>query len=84
MPRIRSTSPPKSAWPGVSMMLMRVSPASPDQGVHGAFDGRLVRPEGAGLGEKLVDQGGLAVVDVGDDGDIAKLHDVLICGSARL
>jgi len=36
------------------------------------------------LGEKLVDQGGLAVVDVGDDGDVAKLHDVLICGSARL
>ena len=40
--------------------------------------------EGAGLGEELVDQGGLAVVDVGDDGDVAKLHDVLICGSARL
>ncbi len=29
MPRMRSTSPPKSAWPGVSMMLMRVSPALP-------------------------------------------------------
>ena len=29
MPRIRSTSPPKSACPGVSMMLMRVSPAAP-------------------------------------------------------
>ncbi len=31
MPRMRSTSPPKSAWPGVSMMLTRVSPASPAQ-----------------------------------------------------
>src|SRR5579862_5554313 len=43
MPRIRSTSPPKSAWPGVSMMLMRVSPASPCQSteVHLA---RMVMP----------------------------------------
>ncbi len=29
MPRMRSTSPPKSACPGVSMMLIRVSPAAP-------------------------------------------------------
>ena len=53
-------------------------------GVHGAFDGRLVRPEGTGLGEELIDQGRLPVVDVGDDSDIAKLHDDLICGGGRL
>src|SRR5699024_5335828 len=29
--------------------------------------------EGAGLPEHRVDQGGLAVVDVGDDGDVAKI-----------
>ena len=31
--------------------------------------------EGAGLLEELVDQRGLAVVDVGDDGDVAELLD---------
>ena len=31
----------------------------------------LVRGEGAGLAQKLVDQGGFAVVNVGDDGDVA-------------
>ena len=30
-------------------------------------------PEGAGLAEHGVDQGGLAVVDVGHDGDIAEI-----------
>ena len=93
MPRMRSTSPPKSAWPGVSMMLMRVSPASPCQSteVHLArmvmprsrswslesmarSTVRLVGAEGARLGEQLVDQGGLAVVDVGDDGDVSEVH----------
>jgi hypothetical protein len=43
-------------------------------GVHGALDRRLVGAEDAGLGEQLVDQGGLAVVDVGDDGDVAERH----------
>src|SRR5690606_2070263 len=31
----------------------------------------LVLAEGAGLAQQLVDEGGLAVVDVGDDGDVA-------------
>jgi hypothetical protein len=31
----------------------------------------LVLGERAGLVEELVDEGGLAVVDVGDDGDVA-------------
>ncbi len=93
MPRIRSTSPPKSAWPGVSMMLIRVSPASPCHSteVHLArmvmprsrswslesmarSTVRLVGAEHAGLGEQLVHQRGLAVVDVGDDGDVAQRH----------
>ncbi len=37
---------------------------------------RLVGSEDAGLGQELVHQGGLAVVDVGDDGDVAKVHSV--------
>ena len=41
-------------------------------GVHRAFLHALVLAEGAGLAEQLVDQRGLAVIDVGDDGDIAQ------------
>jgi hypothetical protein len=87
--RIRSTSPPKSAWPGVSTMLMRVPFHSTEVALA-----RMVIPrsrsrsllsiarsatawlvaEGARLLEQLVDQRGLAVVDVGDDGDIAQIH----------
>ena len=39
--------------------------------IHDALDDGLVGAEGAGLAEHGVDEGGLAVVDVGDDGDIA-------------
>ena len=82
----RSTSPPKSTWPGVSTMLSFDAAVS-DGGVlgqdgdallalqvtgveHPLVDG-LVGPEGAGLPEHGVDQRGLAVVDVGDDGHVA-------------
>ncbi|KAG1254850.1 hypothetical protein G6F65_016875 [Rhizopus arrhizus] len=43
--------------------------------VHHALgeDGAL--GQGAGLLQQLVDQGGLAMVDVGDDGDVAKIFD---------
>ena len=40
-------------------------------GIHDALDQLLVGGEGAGLAEQLVDQGGFAVVNVGDDGDVA-------------
>ncbi len=40
-------------------------------GVHDALDHGFVRAEGAALAEHGVDQRGLAVVDVRDDGDIA-------------
>src|ERR1017187_9941657 len=40
-------------------------------GVHDALADFLVRREGAGLLEQAVHQRGLAVVDVGDDGDVA-------------
>ena len=63
--RMRSTSPPKSAWPGVSTMLMRV----PDQTTEVTLS-RIV------MLEKPVDEGGLPMVDMGDDGDIAKLHGI--------
>ncbi len=44
-------------------------------GVHGALGDLLVVAIGAGLLQQLVDQGGFAVVDVGDDGDVAKVHE---------
>ena len=41
--------------------------------VHGPLGHVVVLPEGAGLPEHLVDEGGLAVVDVRDDGDVAEV-----------
>ena len=38
--------------------------------IHHAFDQVLVRGERAGLAQELVDERGLAVVDVGDDGNV--------------
>jgi hypothetical protein len=86
---MRSTSPPKSAWPGVSTMLMRVPFHSTEVGlakivmprsrsmiiaVHRAFGHGLIFAEGAGLFQQVVDQRGLAVVDMRDDRDIAEVH----------
>ena len=39
--------------------------------VHGAFGDALVGAKYSALAEHRVDEGGLAVVDVGDDGDVA-------------
>ncbi len=39
--------------------------------VHHAFNHLLVVAEGACLAQELVDQSGLAMIDVSDDGDIA-------------
>ena len=41
-------------------------------GIHGALGDALVLAEGAGLLQQPVDQGGLAMVDVGDDRDVAQ------------
>ena len=41
--------------------------------VHDPVDDGLVRAERAGLAEHRVDERGLAVVDVGDDGDVAQV-----------
>jgi hypothetical protein len=88
MDKARSTSPPKSACPGVSTMLMCV----PSQ-LTAQFLARIVMPrsfsmallsitvsttfswlgKGAGLAQQLIDHGGFAVVNVGDDGDVAYL-----------
>ena len=43
-------------------------------GIQRALGHALVLAERAGLLQQAVDQRGLAVVDVGDDGDIAKVH----------
>src|SRR5881392_3601131 len=42
-------------------------------GVHRALLDLLVGPVGPGLAEEVVHQGGLSVVDVRDDGDVADL-----------
>jgi hypothetical protein len=42
--------------------------------VHHRVDHLLVVGEGAGLAQQLVHHGGLAVVDVGDDGDVSDLR----------
>ena len=42
--------------------------------IHDPVDNGLVRPEGAGLAEHRVDQGRLAMVDVGHDRDIAQVE----------
>ena len=87
--RIRSTSAPKSAWPGVSTMLMWVPCHSTD--VHLArmviprscsrsfesidpFFHALIVAEGPGLAEQLIDEGRLAVIDVGDDRHVTEAH----------
>ena len=89
MRRMRSTSPPKSAWPGrVDDVDLRAVPAhggvlGEDRdaplalervGVHHALLHDLIVAERAGLPEHLVDERRLAVIDVGDDGDVANLH----------
>ena len=95
MVRVRSTSPPKSAWPGVSTMLI-LRALVEDGGVlrqdrdaalalevvavQHARGQRLVLMEDAGLAQHVVDQGGLAVVNVGDDRDVA---DVGLDGGLR-
>ena len=86
MLRMRSTSPPKSAWPGVSTMLMRTS-RQIDRGafgedrdaalalqlvrIEGALGDLLVGAERAALAQQLIDQRRLAVVDMRDDRDVA-------------
>ncbi len=46
-------------------------------GVHRAFLDMLVGAESTALPEHLVDEGGLAVIDVGDDGDVSDVAAVL-------
>ena len=84
----RSTSPPKSAWPGVSTMLSVTPSQTTDMflarivmpfsrlevgRVHHPIGERLVDAEGARLAQQRVDQGGLPVVDVGDDRQVAEV-----------
>jgi hypothetical protein len=92
---MRSTSPPKSAWPGVSTMLMRVPCHSTEVAlarmvipafafevvrIHGALGHLLVLAEGAALLQQAIDQRGLAMVDVRDDRDVADVHNDLSGG----
>ena len=83
---VRSTSPPKSAWPGVSMMLILIvavvdgdvlgqdrdaALALQIVGVEDPLALELRGPELPRLAEHRVDQRRLAVVNVGDDGHVS-------------
>ena len=46
--------------------------------VHDALRHFLIRPEDAALLQHGVHQGGLAMIDVGDDGDIAGLSGMVL------
>ena len=50
-------------------------------GIHDALDEFLIGAEDAGLAEHGVDESGFAVVDVGDDSDIADIltHKSFVC-----
>ena len=52
-------------------------------GIHRAFGHPLVIAERAGLLQQAVDQRGLAMVDMGDDGDIAKMHGGLMLNAGQ-
>ena len=67
-----SRTPP---WSTVVCLARIVIPFSRSRShrVHDPVDDGLVRPERAGLAEHRVDERGLAVVDVGDDGDVAEV-----------
>ena len=84
---VRSTSPPKSAWPGrvhdvdeaVVVVHGRVLGQNRDAAlalelvrVHDPLGHPLVGPENAALVQQGVHQRRLAMVDVGDDGDVAR------------
>src|SRR5215831_4414393 len=76
MDSTRSTSPPKSACPGVldGAVLREDGDATLSLdvvGIHDALAEALVGGESTGLLQQAVDQGRLAVVDVRDDGDVA-------------
>jgi hypothetical protein len=46
--------------------------------VHGTFGHSLVFTEGARLLQQLIHEGGFAVVNVGDDGDVAQIHKAVL------
>ncbi len=50
-------------------------------GIHRPFGHGLIGAEGARLLEQFVNQCGLAVVNVGDNGDISQVHRCLFLGS---
>ena len=91
---MRSTSLPKSAWPGVSTMLKWVFRHTKDaflekivipRSLSSGFESMIValalaKRVGAGLLEQRVDQRGLAVVDVGDDGHVPDIFSSFLAG----
>ena len=51
--------------------------------IHRTLFDALIVAEGAGLAEELVNQGGLAMIDVRDDGHLAEAHGGLSCSCFR-
>ena len=87
MERVRSTSLEKSAWPGVSIRLILTSPMRMaaflaktviPRSRSSSLLSMISVPaasrvaEGLALLEQTVDERRLAVIDVGDDGDVAQ------------
>ena len=68
------TSPPSLGWYFTAVFLARIvmpfSRSRSFESIMRSSSARGVRGERTGLLEHGVDQGGLAVVDVGDDGDV--------------
>jgi hypothetical protein len=52
-------------------------------GIHRPLDLALIVPVGARLLQQPVDQGGFAMVDMGDDGDVAQVHKQVLKMGAR-
>ena len=85
---MRSTSPPKSAWPGIDDVDARILPedgrhlgqdgdaALPFEiiGIEGALGNALVFAQRSRLLEQPIDQGRLPVVDMSDDCNIAQIY----------
>jgi hypothetical protein len=52
--------------------------------VHGTLGNHLMLAEGTGLLEQLINERGLAVIDVGDDRDVADVHGSARCSVGRI
>jgi hypothetical protein len=79
--RVRSTSPPKSAWPGVFGPDRNAALPFLVHRVHDALTHVIDLPMDMGLSQDGIDQRSFAVVDVGDDGDVPDIVPAVVGGA---